>query len=914
MKKKNLLSILTASLAMVLPIAISCSNTKKEKTYDIKLSNFKFKTPEGQVVDPSKIDIRKVVQENIQFETSGDDASGFDYSISKVKPDFSTKTLELTIDVKDKETKEVIGVITKRVIGFKGTKSNIEFTDFKFKNQFGILREASEVIASEVSALDITYKAQGENIKYFDHSISNVKAEGETLKIYIDIFAKDSKDIIETVVKTITGFKKDPNAIFKPAPKKEDEIEKYLSLDQKGRFDIDNKKYYDTILRMIEMPIESYRPEIKRDQDLIKKFDQKAKELDIDSYKHLLAKNFSLPVNENGVNKLSMFEGTRLQGPSKTDAFGVTNERLIGGLARKLINSKYKDIALQTYSITFVNKMPRNLKEIGADVHTAFNEAFLRVKYKNSESVDWDKKDVIIHLNNLYAKMNTYLDLCAKYDAQNLEKAQQKIKEYQDKLKELPEYSYFTSSSFMGEKFDEQSNEDIYQRDEYKRFKPNNYILRNTSGTMWILDAKIEENGQYPSKFFFGTNVHVADAFGENTISVEISRANSNISLKQELKPIQNDPRFDTFIFNIRDQHSLINGENNGKLTAQGQIFKNIFLAKDYLKSKPSDFLVKEQADKYKDVEDFADFGVMEIDFSKIKDFSKIGIYTNSDNELPVVIKNREKYNNLSDFVKLFTNEYASEQNKDKRIKLLKESYLKNYQKINSPLAGDIPANIDSLYLLGYPSTQFDDYLFIGDRTYTHEKYSRNKEFKQSLWINASSNFDNSSNINFERGNRLSYQIGNRTFKSKPGVVDAFLSSPNQNGEPFYKDAAGKQFINMGLEYSPRFYAPGGGASGSSLRNQNNEIIGAYHLKYGTFGEIGTGLAIALRSEGYDYQGLFGSYNLPQYDLIYGNGKDQKNSYREQLQKQYPNIKTLLMPNGVDGKDIPDEFRFKDQA
>ncbi|MCU9937760.1 DUF31 family protein [Mycoplasmopsis felis] len=38
-----------------------------------------------------------------------------------------------------------------------------------------------------------------------------------------------------------------------------------------------------------------------------------------------------------------------------------------------------------------------------------------------------------------------------------------------------------------------------------------------------------------------------------------------------------------------------------------------------------------------------------------------------------------------------------------------------------------------------------------------------------------------------------------------------------------------KHYINFGLEYTPRWYAPGGGASGSSVRNQRNELVGVYH-------------------------------------------------------------------------------------
>ncbi len=52
------------------------------------------------------------------------------------------------------------------------------------------------------------------------------------------------------------------------------------------------------------------------------------------------------------------------------------------------------------------------------------------------------------------------------------------------------------------------------------------------------------------------------------------------------------------------------------------------------------------------------------------------------------------------------------------------------------------------------------------------------------------------------------------------------------------------------------------------------------------------------RSPGKDYNKLFGNYNLPQYDLIYGGGKDQKNSYRQALEAKYKSMNgKTLKPN-----------------
>lgn len=82
-----------------------------------------------------------------------------------------------------------------------------------------------------------------------------------------------------------------------------------------------------------------------------------------------------------------------------------------------------------------------------------------------------------------------------------------------------------------------------------------------------------------------------------------------------------------------------------------------------------------------------------------------------------------------------------------------------------------------------------------------------------------------------------------------------------------------KKYFNTGLQYMLRDYTPIGGSSGSSVRNQRNEVIGVHSTIFQT---AGIDYVAALRSEGYNYNGAFGTYNLPQYDLIYGGGKDQK--------------------------------------
>ena len=69
-----------------------------------------------------------------------------------------------------------------------------------------------------------------------------------------------------------------------------------------------------------------------------------------------------------------------------------------------------------------------------------------------------------------------------------------------------------------------------------------------------------------------------------------------------------------------------------------------------------------------------------------------------------------------------------------------------------------------------------------------------------------------------------------------------------------------------------------------------------------------TGLAQAFYSKGFNYQGYYGAYNLPAYDLIAGEPESeqfplQKTSYRANLVKLYGNqnqpYRTNLFPQGI---------------
>lgn len=60
------------------------------------------------------------------------------------------------------------------------------------------------------------------------------------------------------------------------------------------------------------------------------------------------------------------------------------------------------------------------------------------------------------------------------------------------------------------------------------------------------------------------------------------------------------------------------------------------------------------------------------------------------------------------------------------------------------------------------------------------------------------------------------------------------------------------------------------------------------------------GINFTLISEGYNYNGFYGSYNLQPYDLINGGYSNQKRSYKSQLNVLYPNgLRTNIFKNGI---------------
>lgn len=697
---------------------------------------------------------------------------------------------------------------------------------------------------------------QVENKKYLNNNPETSLEQGKLI-FSLKISSKKNPNISITKDVEVGGFRQSRSSEInlnwanRFAPGSEDEFKQYFAENNYQRYETDAKKYFQALngqLSLIEgkspFDINSWRPDVKRTPEEVKKYDELAKQLKLDTYDDALKKGFTMPVydDKGNVEGLKLYDPAEIpKGPAWWDVIG-RNENQTNGLARYIPNEKYKQAALQTYSIQLSH--PARIDEINPDELKAFLES-------QKES--------------------------------------------------------------------------------------NNRLQKTARGTMWILDYAIPTDGHQPTKWYFGTNNHVVEEYKKDATGFSMSVLKPNVAIRTKLRTTKGatDESYITASFSRDD---LVSGAKNDHADKTADYIspadygipgiRIVYRATDYLNTSPKDYLSKvdQENEKYKNAEEFLDFAVLEIDFSKFK--------------VP------DGYSSRDEFIKTITNDYYH--NTSQHIKFLKTSYLKDYSRADTQLAKEDTSkksNTDQFFIVGYPQATGDYFLDQYQDAYDY----KNNKIGYSLWMNSESSFYNNlsndenntnspENQRANKGNYFSLNIGYRSFADKPGLTDAFIATPKvgkklhkstvmsdpihtkkvtkeveENGKKVTKElgelqvANTKNYIAFGLEYLPRHYAPVGGASGSSIRNQNNELVGVYFASNET---AKTGLAVAFRSEGFDYKGLYGKYNLPQYDLIYGGGKEQKTSFRQALETIYgTNFKTSLFKNGVN--QIPDDYKFK---
>lgn len=385
------------------------------------------------------------------------------------------------------------------------------------------------------------------------------------------------------------------------------------------------------------------------------------------------------------------------------------------------------------------------------------------------------------------------------------------------------------------------------------------------TGTAWILDYKLTSDNSYPLTWYFGTNAHVLDDLkipNDKFYPEKFGRWNEkkNLYRDQNTKAISlwklTNPRKD---FNYKDSYSnsewketRINffdktkEDKTGKLS-QGYYYENdlskipvksIFTGNDFLTTSPEE----DSINNFPAKEDYADFAVFELTFE-------------NENQ-----------------AKEATNDYANWKEEDK-FKYHKEDLIANPS-----------LETEQVYTVGYP---------------------RVDEFSRTLATNLNA-------IQFRNGeenqnNGLSTSQHYNTWNQKPGKFDGHIGMPwfGYNYEWVdnndYSDDAKRstKYATYGLIYGTNSGNMRGGSSGALVVDENGYSLG---IHFGSDNNASTGLAQAFYSNGFDYKGYYGKYNLPKYDLIRGGYPKQKKSYYDGMVDWYgkdSNFKTHLFPKGL---------------
>ncbi|EXU60565.1 Ig-specific serine endopeptidase MIP [Mycoplasma mycoides] len=797
----------------------------------------------------------------------------------------------------------------------------LKYADIKYKDPSGDQITKESVLPTRLSNDDISIIFKDLYDKQISANVTNIKLKttnnpfeviNEAI-IFIE-FKNTSTSKTKTNKIKFTGLNT-KNTVDNSGHKVLDELAyfngeagytNYTNLSQKERFKFDNDKYIKRLESEFggsNIDIQKFRG-LETNQDNINNFDKQAESSNFDTYYNAALKGFTLPVYKDGkVSGLKINDASEtIKGPSPIDSLGRNQKAKTNGLARTIPNKTYKTAAIQTFQVSF-----KGWKDYAQEIAEAQYYIKLFEKWTDEQIkayIDrqlWQLEQNLKYDLNLVEKdiATTRSDLTGVIAEHNKKKAriQSEFEQEKKKISALNKNGLVQWQKEEIEKYKKKKEEKIFQTSE--------------SGTMWIMDYINESNNKTPTKFYFGTNSHVAKAIKDDLVSVSLTRINSDINVGQTFNINSFDKNFTTFTFEA---------EHNNKIS---DAVTAIFHATDFINNdiNPVNLLESSQKEKYKDAGIFADFAVIEIDFEKLlkTDNYKRSIW-NEKTEI-----SSKSPTNQDELIKMITNDYSNSEQKIQfeSNSLLDQTFYNTFDRkldFNHNKSEDIQKykDLNSFYILGYPSSKEDHYL----EKYYDQKQLDYQKYDFSLWVNSEYKYyknivkkegytSSFKDYELDKGNFLSYQIGYRSFIDKPGLTDAFLAA-HRIGNDLYtlydKDKKEvKRYFNYGLEILPRFYAPSGGASGSSVRTKDNKLIAVFHAANYV---AKTGLAATFRSNGYDYKNLFGNYKLGQYDLIYGGGKDQISgrSYREVMQKLYKDKKSALFANGFN--EIPESFKF----
>ena len=377
------------------------------------------------------------------------------------------------------------------------------------------------------------------------------------------------------------------------------------------------------------------------------------------------------------------------------------------------------------------------------------------------------------------------------------------------------------------------------------------------TGTAWILDYKLTEDGSYPLTWYFGTNAHVIDDLRVDNEPIYKEKFATWDPVNQKYRAI-NTRRLSLYkIWNPQAETEYTSGWDvttvqlsNPKLEddywrkqkgfyLEKPPVKTIFQGFDFLSTSPSQFSA---VNPWRDKEEYADFGVFEITF-----------------------ENETQAKNA-------TNDYANWKEEDK-FKYRQTDLVSHPE--------DTPMQI---FEVGYPTDGIVRNLATNTNALLYnegEKIQVNSLTKSpnySTWVGLDGRFD--------------AHIAMSDF----GYAYEWMDNSQTNIDLVKTKTP---YVGYGLIYGIEGSNMRGGSSGALSVDQDGYAIGVH---YASDNNSAMGGTQAFVSEGYNYNGYYGNYNMPAYDLIRGGGKYQKASYYDNLVKIYgkdPNFKTRLFPNGL---------------
>nr|VZK65155.1 Membrane-associated lipoprotein [Mycoplasma feriruminatoris] len=449
-------------------------------------------------------------------------------------------------------------------------------------------------------------------------------------------------------------------------------FQEYLKLDLLKRFDYDNERYMNILKSSLNVDSKNKVEDIKKIRDIditeeqIKTFNEKAKAVSFDEYYNAALKGFTVPVYENNSSevKLKVNDGPETgKGSSVIDSIGRDPNRT-NGLARTITNETYKNIATQTFQVTFSspNKYEEEISEAEEFIQKISSwskeqfEAYMAIQIRTLETnFNYQNSEIEREIKN--SDVNLY--------AGHIDK----LKENQKQLKEKFEKEKAELQAYNQEKLKKWQQDEI---DKYKKKAKDEdgKTFRPTSGTMWILDHQVSSNGTGSNKFYFGTNSHVAKAITDKLSSMSLTRIDKSVGVGQTLKLNSLDPNFKTFHFsdNLKEAIDVI------------------FHATDFIEEdqRPTEFLESKQKEKFKKTGIYADFAVVEIDFDKLLKTYKESNGNTSNNNFWVQkqgqpITDTYKGKDIKEIVSDITNDYAS-LDESKKVKFKSTSYLEKEQ------------------------------------------------------------------------------------------------------------------------------------------------------------------------------------------------------------------------------------------